>query len=142
MTKLSVVRDVSSPFSATIALIEQFHEQTDHRVGPHARLQATVECATAQTRDYTDTSRIHEAIVLQWRTHGVFPIPRLRGLITVRPKAPGTELRIEGSYVPPLGFAGRFFDALIGRHIAKKTLERFADSIQAFIDRKRRAARP
>lgn len=135
MQSVHVARNVRCPFSAAVPLIEQFHRRSRRlRVGPSALLEAIVEPALAQTRDYTDQTRLHEALVLQWRSHGSFPVPRFRGLITVRPNGNATEVRIDGRYVPPLGKAEAAFDALIGRRIARRTLERLLTSIEAFVE--------
>lgn len=142
MTKISVKRNVCYPFSSTVEAIERFHRESDHRVGPFARFRTVVECEIAETRDYTDATRIHEALVLQWRGHSIFPIPRFRGFITVRPNAPATEVHIEGSYLPPLGLFGRIFDFFIGRYIARRTLERFMDSISCFIEQEHQRSEP
>src|SRR6185312_3616212 len=121
MTTVHATREVQCPFGSAVELIERFHGTTNHRAGPFSWLQVHVECSLAETRDYTDPARRHEALVLQWRTHGLFPMPRLRALITVRPHWEATELRIDGSYLPPLGIAGRMFDVFIGRRIALRT---------------------
>ena len=94
----------------------------------------------AEIRDYTDSVRLHEALILQWRSHGRFPVPRFRGMITARPSGPNTEIRIEGHYVPPFGKAGMVIDSIAGRFIAQRTLERLADDISEFVDRKRSLA--
>ena len=59
----------------------------------------------------------------------------MRGMITVRPNGRFTELRMEGSYTPPLGSFGAIFDRLIGRGLAQRTIERFLDDLQGFVER-------
>lgn len=135
MKSIFVAQNVQCPFSAAVPLIERFHDRSQQlRVGPLSFVEVTVDSALAQTRDYTDRTRLHEALVLQWRSHGLFPVPRFRGLITVRPNGAATEVRIDGHYVPPFGKIGSAFDALIGRRIARRTLERLMASIEAFIE--------
>ena len=131
MTKIYATRDVRCPFSATIELIE--HSQRGHRVGPFAGLRTDVECRLAEVRDETDTSRIHEALVLHWKARKRIPVPEMDGLITVRPNGPATELRMEGRYEPPFGIIGRIFDAIIGRRIALQTVNRFLDDLRDFV---------
>lgn len=141
MTRVQAKREAPCPFGIAVELIERFHLNTGHRFGPFSLLQVHVECSLAETRDYTDPARIHEALVLQWRTHGFFPIPKLRALITVRPHGLSTEIRIDGSYVPPFGIVGRILDVLIGRYIARRTIERLLDAIYLFIEREWEAER-
>lgn len=94
-----------------------------------------VECEMAETRDYTDSSRAHEALIIQWRSHGWLPVPRFRGMLTARPSSLATEIRIDGHYVPPLGKTGIVFDAVVGRWMARRTLQRLMNAIAYFIDR-------
>ena len=141
MTTVYAERLVPCPFSIAVELIERFHKATDHRFGPFPLVQLRVECVLAETPDKTDPARIHEALVLEWRVRGPFPFPRLRALITVRPQSTATKIRVVGSYVPPFGAAGRAFDVLIGRHIARRTIERLLDAVNLFIEREWEAER-
>ncbi|MEO9170021.1 MAG: hypothetical protein ABI282_08380 [Candidatus Baltobacteraceae bacterium] len=134
MPEVVVTRNVHCPFSSAIPLVEAFHRDARHRVGPHPIFESDVECEVATTRDYTDSTRLHDALVLQWRAHRWFPLPRLRGFITVRPNGAMTEIRIRGTYLPPLGAVGRVFDAIFGTFIARLTLERFMNALAAYID--------
>jgi hypothetical protein len=135
MTTVFAKRDARCPFSAAIEMIERLHQSsTDHIVGPFSRMRMRVHCDFAEVRDYTDETRVHEALVLQWKSHAALPLPLMRGMITVRPNGPFTELRMEGTYVPPLGFAGAVFDTLIGKRIAQRTIERFLDELRDFVE--------
>ena len=135
MSSLFLVRDIYCPFTSAVPLIERFAHNVPLRVGPIALIEATVHADVALTNDYTDHTRIHDALVLQWRAHARFPLPRFRGLITVRPHGPSTRLRVDAEYVPPLGPLGRLFDAVIGRAIARASLARFLAAIARSIDR-------
>jgi len=135
-TAVFVKRNIRAPFSATIELLQRLHKgaHRSQRVGPFPLMQARVQCEIATTRDYTDQARIHDALVVMWRARGHAALPRMRGLITVRPNGPFTSLRLEGSYHPPFGWIGGIFDGLIGRRIAQRTAERllaqFGDVVQ------------
>jgi len=50
--------------------------------------------------------------------------PTFDGGIELWPAAGGTELRLVGSYQPPLGSVGRFADTLVGHRIVTASLER------------------
>jgi hypothetical protein len=135
MTTISSNRYTHCPFSATIELIERLHRSgAVHTVGPFSGLHTCVHCELAQTRDYTDRTRIHEALVLRWKVHAPVPVPVLRGMITVRPEGPATEIRMHAKYRPPLGFVGRIFDAVAGRWLAQRTVDRFLDDVKQLVE--------
>ena len=95
-------------------------------------LRARVSCELAETRDYTDQSRIHEALVLRWKAHAPVPLPVIRGMITVRPDGPATEIRMRAKYRPPLGF--EIFDEMVGRWLVQRTIDRFLNEVKKFVD--------
>lgn len=135
MTRVCARRDVCCPFSATIEAIEILHEDdAEHRVGPFANMRTRIKCEIAEVRDRTDNTRRHQALQLRWQALSRMPLPVMSGLITVRPNGPATELRMEGSYVPPLGAPGRLFDRIIGRHLAQRTLNRFLDELRDLVE--------
>lgn len=135
MAAVFAKRDVRCPFSAALEFAQNLHRTgAEHHVGPFSGLKARVQCEVAETTDYTDPARLHEALTLRWQSHGAIPLPKMRGLITVRPNGPVTELRMEGRYTPPLGAFGQVFDALIGRHIAQRTADRFLEELGDFIE--------
>lgn len=135
MTTVFGKRDVRCPFSATIELIEHLHASgAEHRVGPFSAIRTRVQCEIAEVPDRTDETRIHEALQLHWKTPSRMPLPVMSGLITVRPSAPATELRMEGTYEPPLGALGRLFDRIIGRYVAQRTVDRFLDELAVFVE--------
>jgi len=62
--------------------------------------------------------------------------PTFDGGLELRAVDGGTELRLVGSYRPPLGAVGRFADGLFGRRVVAASLEAF---IAAVADRLARA---
>ncbi len=142
MTRVYAKRDVHCPFSATIDMIKHLHDSgAGHRVGPFSSIRTHVHCDIAEIRDLTDGTRIHEALTFRWRAHSWIPLPVMSGLITVRPNGLATELRMEGTYVPPLGPPGQLFDRLIGHRIAQRTVNRFLDELRNFIEQERQKER-
>ena len=138
VTTVRAKRDVRAPFTATVELIQRFHdEEPELRVGPFPPLRARIVCECNEIPDYTDETRLHEALVLRWKAGSRFPLPDMRGLVTVRPNGLKTEVRMEGVYEPPLGAAGRAFDWIAGRFIARLTVARLLNDIYAFIGRER-----
>lgn len=51
--------------------------------------------------------------------------PTFDGGMEMRAEGEGTELRLVGSYQPPLGTLGRFADSLVGHRVALASLESF-----------------
>jgi hypothetical protein len=127
--------DVHCPFSAAIEMIKRLHKNgAEHRVGPFSNIRARVQLEIAEVRDRTDETRRHEALLLRWQAPSRMPLPVMSGLITVRPNGLATELRMEGTYVPPLGLLGQLFDRIIGCHIAHRTVNRFLDELRDSVD--------
>jgi PAS domain S-box-containing protein len=135
MTSLRVVRDVRCPFSLTIELVEAYHAANPvHRVGPSGWARAHVRCEALRVHDVSDRSRRHEAFSFTWRGSGWLPLPVVHGFITVRPHGALTSLTLDGQYAPPFGFAGRVFDAVLGRRIAQRSIRRLVDEMAAFVE--------
>ncbi|MGH7737183.1 MAG: hypothetical protein ACREMP_04875 [Candidatus Tyrphobacter sp.] len=140
MRKIFAEHDVRCPFSAAIEMVARLHDSgMEHVVGPFSALRAPVVCHFSQVRDYTDDARIHEALVLSWEARARIPVPRMKGLITVRPNGATTTLRMDGEYEPPLGFPGRIFDEMAGRHIALRTIRRFLRELGEHVEAEWRA---
>ncbi|MBC5804162.1 MAG: PAS domain S-box protein [Candidatus Eremiobacteraeota bacterium] len=136
MTAVHAMRDVRCPFGLTIELVESFHTANpEHRVGPFGWARAGLSCEASQVRDVSDPARVHKAFSFTWHGRGWFLLPAVHGLITVRPNSLLTRLTLDGQYVPPLGIAGRAFDAALGRWIARFAIERFVDDLVSFIER-------
>lgn len=51
--------------------------------------------------------------------------PTFDGGLELRGDGDGTELRLVGSYQPPLGNLGRFADGLVGHHVVTASLDGF-----------------
>jgi PAS domain S-box-containing protein len=135
MSALHIVRDVRCPFSLTIELVEAYHAaHPDHRVGPFGWARAHVQCEASRVYDVSDRSRRHEAFSFTWRGSGWFTLPEVHGFITVRPHGVLTTLTLDGQYVPPFGVAGRVFDAILGRRIAQRSIQRLANDMVLFVE--------
>lgn len=142
MTNIRVQRYVACPFSAALEFAEKAVERRSGLyLTPSPPLGERVRFAATAVNDASDRARSHDALLIAWRpqTHGMFP--EFRGAITVRPNYRGALLRLSGQYDPPYGRAGKIFDTLLGRVIARRTLHRFLDDlaveIQAEYDQER-----
>jgi hypothetical protein len=69
------------------------------------------------------------------KEHVEEPFPRFDGALSLEAASPkATTLTLEGRYEPPLGGAGKLFDAALGHRIAEATarelLKEIADRIE------------
>ena len=135
MTRIHATRAVHCPFSATIEKIALLHKSDgEHHVGPFSSIRSRVQIQFEEVRDYTDETIRHEALEIRWKAPARMPLPVMGGLITVRPNGLTTDLRMEGTYVPPFGALGQLFDRIIGCHIAQRTVNRFLDDLRDFAE--------
>lgn len=134
MPALQATRDVYCPFTQAIPLVQRFYAANRVRIGPFSYVTMEVESRLVSTRDLTDPTRDHDALVVEWHVHGPFPLPRFRGLITARPHGICTTIHIQGDYAPPFGIVGTVLDTILGRQIARRTLERLLDRVAAYIN--------
>jgi PAS domain S-box-containing protein len=142
MIALQAVRDVNAPFSLTIELVEAFHAANpQHRVGPFSWVQARFSCDASRVHDVTDTSRRHEAFSFNWQGMGWLPLPAIHGLMTVRPHGIYTQLTLDWQYIPRFGTIGWAFNAVIGRWIASRSIERFLGDVATFVEQQARLQR-
>jgi hypothetical protein len=68
--------------------------------------------------------------------------PTFDGGLELRRAGDATELRLIGSYQPPLGVVGRFGDGLLGRRLVMASLERFLTAAAARLTAEATSARP
>jgi hypothetical protein len=62
-------------------------------------------------------------------------VPSFAGTLTCHEKEAGkTTLRLEGSYTPPLGVAGKAFDLVVGHKIASATARALLVDIKEFVE--------
>jgi PAS domain S-box-containing protein len=142
MVALHATRDVRCPFSLTIELVESYHAANpEFRVGPFGWPRARIAFEASQVPDVSDSSRRHEAFSFTWHGRGWFPLPAFHGLITVRPNSLQTRLILDGQYLPPFGIAGRAFDAILFRWLARFAIERFMNDLASFVEEGERVRR-
>ena len=58
-------------------------------------------------------------------------LPGFQGTIAVLADGASTRVRVAGSYRPPLGWAGRFGDGLVGHRVARRSLDALVAVIAA-----------
>lgn len=132
MTTVRATRHVECPFSACIDFCEEAL-----RARPDITLLTQhAELTTQIAEDVSDSVRRHDALLLGWHPRLAVLFPDFHGALTVRPKGRGVWLRIQGSYEPPFGAAGRIFDMLVGRFIARFTLARLLRDLSRTVERR------
>src|SRR5579872_588921 len=135
MTQLEVRRFVACPFSAAVELAERaVNRLSDLYLSPFAPLGERAVFAAASTPDLSDEARKHDALLLAWRPQSQRLFPDFRGVLTVRPKYSGVWLQLSGAYSPPYAAAGKVFDIVAGRSIAKRTMHRLLNDLAAQIE--------
>gem|GEM_PF-984620 len=94
-----------------------------------------VEVEFAVVPDTSTFARRHDhALRVVWKpTHGG-PFPALEGLVTASAHRTHATLHFDGVYWPPFGIAGEFFDALLGRHIARIAVTTLLQDIRRFVE--------
>lgn len=142
MSSVSVTRFVNCPFSAVIDFAEEtLRSRPDITLSPVPHVGQRVNVTAQVTDDTSDTSRLHDALLIAWQPKLRALFPNFHGALTVRPKDRGAWLRIQGSYDPPLGIPGRIFDAVAGRFIARRTLARTLKEVCEAVEWRWRAFR-
>ena len=73
----------------------------------------------------------YEIMDIGWEARGGGPYPSFEGSLTVRADEDytGAVLELAGEYDPPLGAAGKAFDAVLGQRIAALTATEFLRTI-------------
>ncbi len=126
---------VRCPFSGVIEFSESFFEgDRGFSISPIAAVAAAVEPGTRAVDDLTDDVRRHDALELTWTPRRPW-FPLFDGFVTVRPHYQGAMLTISGTYEPPLRAFGRAFDAIVGRFLAHRTLQRLVDALARHVER-------
>jgi hypothetical protein len=90
--------------------------------------------------DVREGGRPHDEVRFRW-TSGSRLLPDFRGTLRFRIEALQTRITVEGSYEAPLGAVGRVFDRVIGRRIARASLQEVADRIALHLTTRERAWR-
>lgn len=100
----------------------------------HVYRNVTVEIEATSVRT-AFTPRFEHALHLKWHATRGGPFPSLTGVLTARAHSTHATLHFEGRYSPPFGIAGNVFDRVVGRHIARISIETLLYDIKRFIER-------
>lgn len=135
MTTVRATRFCDCPFSAVVEFSEEaLRTRPDVTLSIAPATGARVHVESQLTDDVSDISRKHDALLLSWKPPVAQLFPDFHGVLTVRPAGRGSQMRIQGSYEPPFGLAGRVFDTLAGQFIARLTLRRLLRDIAGVVE--------
>jgi hypothetical protein len=129
MTRIIRTTRIRAPAEVVLDRLQDFFSQ-------HPKLQvralgsstAGVEVQYYLLFDWLSITPHREGVEFSWRpAWGGFPT--FGATLTVRPSGKKTEVVLEGSYEPPGGPFGRFFDRIVGRRLAARTMDSFLKQI-------------
>ena len=129
MTQVVRTRRIQAPENVVVDQVENFFSQRPKlRVKTLGPATAGVDVQYYRLFDWLSTAPNLEGVAFAWRP-AWRGFPEFGATLTVRGSGNKTELMLEGSYEPPGGLAGRFFDLLVGRRLAARTMEAFLDQL-------------
>ena len=142
MSEIRVTGYCECPFSTVMEFAQlSLRERRRMTVSPVSHVAENVSHATKLIDDSTDGARLHDALLIAWKPEHNGAFPDFRGVLTVRPKDRGVSMWLQGRYEPPLGLAGKIFDAIAGNRIAKRTARRLLDEVIGDVEAKWKLAR-
>lgn len=89
---------------------------------------ASVEIRYYLLFDWLSIAPHREGVAFAWRP-AWRGFPAFGATLTVRPSGKKTEVVLDGSYEPPGGLFGLFFDNVVGRRLAARTMDAFLKQI-------------
>jgi hypothetical protein len=97
------------------------------------RLEHDVEVELKPAHDET---HLEYRVDVSWRPTGTTLLPSFAGVLRFQwdEQYGYTWLVIEGDYEPPLGAAGKAFDAIAGERIARGTMRALLDDLRAVLE--------
>ncbi len=139
ISRVSVERLVQVPFSVAHDYAEDFFRAAERDVevrvplrfgfGLRRRIKRPVDLVFAMHPDETDDGRAHDAMLIEWKA-GSPLFPNFHGTLRLRiASVEATGLTLEGAYVPPFAPLGLIFDRLVGRRIARATMNELLERL-------------
>jgi hypothetical protein len=129
MTRIVRTRRIQALESDVVDRLQNFFSQ-------HPKLQvkalgsstASVDVKYFVLFDWLSTAPHGEGVALAWRP-AWRGFPSFGATLIVQAAGNETQLVLEGSYEPPGGAAGRFFDRFVGRRLAARTMDALLDQL-------------
>jgi hypothetical protein len=153
VTRITVERVARCPFSVAHDYAEEFLREIDERGAEvrvrvrdllptrRGKLRRRVRIVFERRLDEAESGRAHDAVALHWSA-GTRLFPDFHGDLRLRiASVDETLLTLEGEYRPPLGPLGTLFDVLLGRRIARSTMNELVGRIAKALERREEAYR-
>ena len=153
VTRITVERVARCPFSVAHDYAEEFLREIDERGAEvrvrvrdllptrRGKLRRRVRIVFERRLDEAEAGRSHDAVALHWSA-GTRLFPDFHGDLRLRiASVDETLLTLEGEYRPPLGPLGALFDVLLGRRIARSTMNELVGRIAKALERREEAYR-
>jgi hypothetical protein len=90
--------------------------------------------------DVFEGGRQHDEVRFRWQS-GSRLLPDFHGSLRFRIETSRTRVLLEGSYEAPLGMLGRIVDRIVGRRVARASLQEVADRIARHLGERERVWR-
>jgi len=150
VTRVVVERIAACPFSVAHDYTVDFLRDAERSVDVHVPLRdfvvglrgevsRPVRLVFALHPDETEDGRLHDAMLVEWRA-GTRLFPHFHGTLRLRiADVEHTRLTFEGAYRPPGGALGALFDVVLGRWIARATMDEMLGRIAVGLEAREQA---
>jgi hypothetical protein len=81
-----------------------------------------------------DLRRGPDTVEITWEPADGGPYPHFSGTVRIKPSHGHSEFILDGTYEPPLGLAGKLFDAAVGHRIAEATAANLLASLRSSLE--------
>jgi hypothetical protein len=99
---------------------------------PFAFLRHRVSLSFGIHEDVLEGGRSHDEVRFHWES-GSRLLPNFRGTMRFRIESLRTRVLVDGGYTIPLGVVGYCFDQVVGKRLARASLQELADRIAAHL---------
>lgn len=151
MTTLSRRVLIHCPLAQAPRLLESFFQVHGDPRGESARFDVGVEATipgipapislnhgvVATLKYDPHPTDMHPRFGVEWAPTGDGPLPKFSGTLSIESDEDYDAFfaALEGQYEPPLGIAGRAFDALVGHRIAEATADQLLHRIRDYVEK-------
>jgi len=129
MTRIVRTTRTLAPENVVVDRVQSFFSAHPKlQVGALGSSTASVEVQYYLLFDWLSIAPHREGVAFAWRP-AWRGFPAFGATLTVQRTGKETELVLDGSYEPPGGAAGRFFDRVVGRRLAARTMDAFLNQL-------------
>lgn len=129
MTRIVRTVRIDAPESAVADRVQNFFSRNPKlQVKALGSSVASVDLQYYLLFDWLSTAPHREGVALAWRP-AWRGFPSFGATLTIQRADNETVLVLEGSYDPPGGAPGRFFDWMVGRKLAARTMDGFLNQV-------------